>query len=312
MSSAARDFAERVASSFGTTPRRHGREFRAPCPVHEADGSNHTPSFAVWDKPGGGVAWKCMTGCASNAIRSALKARGVPVSSGAAVSIEELYAQRHSAEGRRLDQLQKAADIVLGNSAFASLDTPAHTYLQSRGLGEWCRLPTIRAAFDPGTKSAALAAVICDLSSLRRPQLRTLGVSMLYLNNDGTPKMVGGKKFRSILGTSKGFGVPLVDGGSDTLVVGEGVESTLAAMTLLGRLQGCAVLSAANLPFLIVPEWVRRVTIAADNDAAGIKGAEALYAGMRAVGVACEIVKWGDAGSGWDACDELKKRKNEL
>jgi hypothetical protein len=51
------------------------------------------------------------------------------------------------------------------------------------------------------------------------------------------------------------------------LVVGEGIETVLSAMILWGAKAGAATLGTAGLQSLVLPECVRRVVIAADNDA---------------------------------------------
>jgi hypothetical protein len=59
---------------------------------------------------------------------------------------------------------------------------------------------------------------------------------------------------------------------------------------------------------LVVPEWIEEVVIAADADKAGCDGAASLMASLVEVGVRCSIEGWGEAGSGFDAADELKRR----
>ncbi len=60
------------------------------------------------------------------------------------------------------------------------------------------------------------------------------------------------------------------------IVVGEGVVTTLSAMTIFG-LPGRALLGARNLPNLVVPEGVDEITIAADRGSAGEGAARRLH-----------------------------------
>jgi putative DNA primase/helicase len=60
------------------------------------------------------------------------------------------------------------------------------------------------------------------------------------------------------------------------LVIGEGVETVLSAMQISG-LPGWAALGTAGVQNLVLPDWVKRVIIAADNDAHGA-GQRAAYA----------------------------------
>jgi hypothetical protein len=50
------------------------------------------------------------------------------------------------------------------------------------------------------------------------------------------------------------------------LVVGEGIETTLSAMILLGATAGVATLGTEGLKALVLPQAARKVVIAADND----------------------------------------------
>ena len=87
----------------------------------------------------------------------------------------------------------------------------------------------------------------------------------------------------------KGCAVWLAPAAS-TLLVGEGIESTASAMKLLG-LPAWAALSAPNLRHIELPELVRRVVIAADNDSPGIAAANAAADRFRREGRAVLIVK---------------------
>jgi hypothetical protein len=84
----------------------------------------------------------------------------------------------------------------------------------------------------------------------------------------------------------------------------------LAGMELLDVSFGVAVLSASNMPFLAVPEWVSEVTIAADNDRPGIEAAWQLKGELIPFEIDAQVEMWGASGSGWDAADELMKRRS--
>lgn len=308
-SNAAQDFAERVAATYGERPHHHGRELRVRCPCHEAEGF-HKPSLAIWLGGDGHPKLKCMTGCPREAVRAALRARGVPVSGPAAISVEDAFAARQAREARRVEQLTIARDIILKSRGVLEHD-PAARYLKARHLdvpttGD---MFTLRVGDDPVHKSCpALIGVICDLSTIKDGHAQATGMQSLSLMQDGTPRLgPDGKKFRSIMGTQSGFAVPLGKPGPN-LVVGEGIESTLAAMKLLDIGFGAAVLSASNMAPLVIPEWVRKIVIAADNDPAGIAAAQALQKSVKGL-VLINYFVWGAAGSGWDAADEWAKKQ---
>jgi hypothetical protein len=63
---------------------------------------------------------------------------------------------------------------------------------------------------------------------------------------------------------------------SDILAAGEGVETMLALKSVLPLLPMVAGLSANHLAALELPPALRRLYVARDNDAAGIKAAERL------------------------------------
>ena len=65
-----------------------------------------------------------------------------------------------------------------------------------------------------------------------------------------------------------------------TQLIGEGIESTLSAMQMF-HLPGWAALSAGGVEALYLPPKIRKVVIAADNDANGVGQRAALSARNR-------------------------------
>lgn len=307
----AEELATRLASTYEATPRRVGQEYRVFCPVHEADGGDHKPSLAIWDRGNNRVAWKCMTGCDKSAVRAGIVARGVSLPSAGPQTTEQMMANAAANERRRLESLTKAWEAY--NTSFdVKAGDVVDTYLRSRAI-DITKIPsmgTIRCSPDTNT----MVGLIVDLTTLTDATPKAKGVMTLALNADGTPwKDPEGRKLRSIAGTQKGFGVPFGVPGPH-LVVAEGVESMLAAMILLNIPFGVATLSAANMPPLAIPEWVRRVTIAQDQDAPGIAAGYALRDTLNLCGVPARARNWG-AGEGvpegWDANDQLMKNQRE-
>lgn len=327
MSSAAQDFADKIAASFGEKPRHHGRELRVRCPLHEAEGS-HKPSLAIWDRGAGRTGMKCMTGCAGAAVRQALQARGVAVTRGGPVSPEAQLAARQANEERRIQSLasaraalSQARPVIKGDAVDLYLSSrqlkvplfdAVDGFLAARGFS-LRDLDTILCGPDPVyAGGVAMICPILDLTTLTKPHPRATGTQSLSLLPDGAPRLDAktGKKFRSIVGTMQGYGVPFGTPGP-CLVVAEGVETMLAAMRLLDIPFGVATLSASNMSALAVPEYVTEVVIAVDNDDAGQSAAATLRGSLRASGWRCHTEMWGDNGSGWDAADEWTKRNTE-
>lgn len=314
---AAEKLAVEIADKQGRRPHKVGRDWRVLCPHHEMDGGNHKPSFAIWATGENTYATKCMTGCDSSDVWRDLRALGIVRSQkGGSTALDRLKSAQ-AREVHRVEQLQKVQEVltearILGDER----DDVVEAYLDSRLLwplpwsleATWSPMPTLLDAHDPVWSGRALCGVICDMTTLLEPLPKAVGLQLLSLHDDGTPRLVQGtgKKFRSIVGGQKNFGVPYGVPG-ERLVVAEGIESMLAAMKLLDIPFGVATLASTNMPFLQVPEYVREVVIAADNDAPGMEAAASLMNDLGHVGMRCRIERWGEPNSGFDAADELMR-----
>lgn len=89
----------------------------------------------------------------------------------------------------------------------------------------------------------------------------------IWLDRDGCRKAPVGDPRRS-LGSQLGGGVRLGLIG-DVLAVGEGIETMLSLRSALPRMPVLAGLSANHLAALELPEGVRRLYVARDNDPEG-------------------------------------------
>ena len=114
-----------------------------------------------------------------------------------------------------------------------------------------------------------------------------LGVQRTYLDSTGAGK-ANVEPARASLGSLGGGAVRLAEPEHGRLVVGEGIESTAAAMALFD-LPGWAALGTPGLRAIELPGHVRGVVIAADRDAAGLQTAAALARRLDAEGRAVEI-----------------------
>lgn len=223
-------------------------------------------------------------------------------------------AARQATEAKRREQLTRAVEC-LESAHLVSHTSPTGLYLRSRAIDPvWFNVygsvfaPKILDGRDPVHDGPAMLGTILDLTTLKQEKPRLTGVMSLSLNDDGTPRLgPDGKKFRSISGTMTGFGVPFGAPGPH-LLVAEGVETMLSGMILLNIPFGVAVLNAPNMANLCIPEWVRKVTIAADNDEPGWNAARALMRVADGFGLRTEISSWGKEGSGWDANDALLEK----
>ena len=152
--------------------------------------------------------------------------------------------------------------------------TIAQTYLHIRGVGHVAGAPCLR--FHPALSHPhAPGRYPCFVAGVQDVRGGFLGVQRTYLTADG-----GGKAdvepTRASLGSLGGGAVRLAEPEPGrALLVGEGIESTAAAMVLFG-LPGWATLGTAGLRNVELPEDVREVLIAADRDAGGLRAAAAL------------------------------------
>lgn len=109
---------------------------------------------------------------------------------------------------------------------------------------------------------------------------------------------------RKTWGQVRGGALRLAEAGT-TLVVGEGIESTLSAMQIFEQ-PGWAALSAGNLEYVMLPEQVRSIVIVADRDQPGLAAAHRAKNRWRAEGRAVQILAPREQGH--DANDVLQER----
>ena len=132
-----------------------------------------------------------------------------------------------------------------------------------------------------------------------------MGIHRTYLRADGTSK-ADIDPARLSLGPIGGGAVRLVEPAGDALLIGEGIETTAAAVKVLGWRGGAwAALSTSGMGKMVLPASVRRVLIAADRDVegAGQKAAAQLTERLRAEGRRVRIFV--PETIGHDFCDEL-------
>ncbi|MBB57244.1 MAG: virulence-associated protein E [Rhodospirillaceae bacterium] len=244
-----------------------GNGWMACCPAHD----DRTPSLKIIDTEDGGVAVHCFGGCEWQMVLDALKARGLMSGDASKVDHKEI-------ERRRADRARKNAEDIkcrinrakkIWAESVPVTGTIGETYLHSRRLsGPWPATLRFNASlfYQPGLILPGLVAPVT-----RWPDRHLCGVHRTYLRLDGTGK-AGVASPRKALGVLHAAAIRLAPA-SEHLVVGEGIESVLSAMEATG-LPGWAAVSAGGLERLALPDGVRQVTIAADNDPTGIKAAE--------------------------------------
>lgn len=157
--------------------------------------------------------------------------------------------------------------------------TAAEAYLRRRAItpgllqSEALRFhPRMTSLEDRARRPALVAAITNDQGALQ-------GVQVTLLSAHGAAKAALATP-RRVIGRLLGGAVRIADA-HDELAIGEGVETMLSASVVFGA-PAWAALSADNLGRIAVTLPLERLIIAADNDDAGARAAEALRARMSA------------------------------
>ena len=146
--------------------------------------------------------------------------------------------------------------------------TLAEKYIAARRVGHVASVPALR--FHPALshptaprRFPALVAGVQDADG------GFLGIQRTYLRTDGSDK-ADVDPVRASLGNIRGGAVRLGEPVDGRLLLGEGIETTAAAVLVLDwNGSGWAALSTSGLKTVELPEHVRDVLIAADRDAKG-------------------------------------------
>jgi putative DNA primase/helicase len=253
--------AEAIAKALGG--HRAGATWMARCPVHD----DRAPSLSITSGKDGKVLVRCHAGCEQRDLIAALHERGLWKTTGRASGIARNHRYRIAKEPDALKRSEAALAIWQGSQAVEG--TPVATYLRSRGL-DLPASPALR--FHAGLKHPsggswpAMVALV-TLGGTGWP----IAVHRTYLDRDG-----GGKApvnpAKMMLGPCRG-GVVRLGAPGDVLMVGEGIETCLAAMQATGN-AAWAALSTSGLRSLDLPRDVNDVIVLADGDEPGEAAAQ--------------------------------------
>ena len=164
--------------------------------------------------------------------------------------------------------------------------TIAERYLHARGVGHVAVAPSLR--FSPAlTHPQAPGRFPCLVAGVQDAHGGFLAGHRIYLDRSGAGK-ANVEPARASLGSTAGGAVRLGEPEHGRLLVGEGIESTAAAMVLFD-LPGFAAIGTGGLRAIELPEHVIDVVIAADRDAGGLQAAAALARRLEAEGRDVEI-----------------------
>jgi putative DNA primase/helicase len=253
--------------------RRSGGWWRCKCPVHESRGL----TLALRDGEFGLVV-KCFAGCSRLDLITELRRRGLLAGdvggNGARPDPAEIERRREADARDRERRVTLARDIIA--SATSASGTVAERYLKARvpglvNLPQAVRyLPTTSpyARHPSGGRRPVMVAVV------EHVEHGIVGAHRTWLAIDGSVKAALDPP-RLSNGAIGGGAVRLAPA-AEKLLVGEGLETCLAAMVATG-LPAWAALSTAGLCALTLPSLVREIVILADHDQNGA-GERAAYA----------------------------------
>jgi putative DNA primase/helicase len=255
--------AEAVAKALGG--RKAGAVWMARCPAHD----DRAPSLAIADAKNGKVLVRCHAGCDQRDVIAALHARGAWPDTGRGTRQFLRKAGRQPAKPV-CDALRRTeAALAIWRASRPAEGTPVETYLRSRGLTIPVP-PSLR--FQAGLKHPsggvwpAMVALVTD-GGAGNP----IGIHRTFLDRDGNRKAPI-EPAKMMLGPCRGGTVRLAQPG-EALMVGEGIETCLAAMQATAQ-AAWAALSTSGLRNLDLPREVRDVIVLADGDDPGEAAAQ--------------------------------------
>ena len=251
--------AESIAKGLGG--RKVGGCWMASCPSH----LDHKPSLSINDGDDGKVLVHCHKDCSQESVIAALRRRGLWTEQGQATRpARTTIAVATAAAEPCEDNHRIKSALKIWQSAKPAQGTAVEKYLASRALN----LPWLKAIrFHPGLKhqSGDVWPTMVGLVT-RGADSKPLAVHRTFLARDGSGKAPVDPQ-KMMLGPCRGGAVRLAPAG-DLLMVGEGIETCLAAMRASGH-PAWAALSTSGLLALELPENVRNVIVLADGDEAG-------------------------------------------
>lgn len=239
--------------------RKAGAGWTAPCPAHE----DSTPSLAIREEDGK-VLVRCHAGCAQDRVIAMLRQRGLWAESALPLSSRGRSPERIDRRPDQDEARRSAAALAIWQLAIPGSGTIVETYLAARGLT--LPLPS-SLRFHRGLRHTsggiwpAMVALVTDGADGT-----AIAIHRTFFERDGSGKAPV-EPAKMMLGPCRGGVVRLADPG-EVLMVGEGLETCIAAMQATGR-PAWAALSTSGLRGLDLPDPVRDVIVLADGDKPG-------------------------------------------
>jgi putative DNA primase/helicase len=245
--------ASAIAATLGGA-YRSGAWWRCRCPAHGSRGA----TLALRDG-GRGLIAKCYAGCEPRDVLAELRRRGL-IDGDFLASPSGPIPRGIDPAGDRARRIEAARCIW--DAARDARGSLVATYLAGRGIiidlpPSLRYAPALRRL--DGTSGPATIARIDSLDA------ELIGISRTWLDRDAAG--IWRRRDRAMLGRAAGGAVRLAPA-AETLLIGEGIETCLAAMQATAQ-PAWAALSTAGLVTLALPPISQEIVILADHDRSG-------------------------------------------
>ena len=255
--------AETIAKALGG--RKTGAGWTARCPAHD----DHEPSLSIRAGDVGKVLVRCHAGCDQKQVIAALRSRGLWSEGGRRHTGKSSLTTAASKQPDQDDAKRIETAAAIWRATIPAIGTLVQSYLLSRGLHlpppPILRLHGVLRHPSGGIWPAMVALVT------RGTDDAPLAIHRTFLAHDGAGKAPVDPQ-KMMLGPCRGGAVRLA-APADVLMVGEGIETCLAAMQATGY-PAWAALSTSGLLTLDLPNEVRDVIVLADGDDPGETAAQ--------------------------------------
>jgi putative DNA primase/helicase len=255
--------AEAIVKALGG--RKAGGSWTARCPAHD----DRSPSLSIRDADDNKVLVHCHAGCDQERVIAALRGRGLWGENARRAARHARHRAPIERKPDNDDAIRSQAALAIWQSAKPAPGTPVETYLASRGI---CVPTSDVLRFHAGLKHPssglwpAMVALVANGASGT-----PIAIHRTFLARNSVEKAPVDPQ-KMMFGPCRGGAVRLADP-SDVLMVGEGIETCLAAMLASGH-PAWAALSTSGLRGLDLPKDVREVIVLADGDEAGEAAAQ--------------------------------------
>jgi putative DNA primase/helicase len=252
--------------------RKAGAGWSAQCPTHE----DRRNSLSIRSGTDGRILFTCFADCEKRHILTALDlewsdvqpASFAPIPGKPRAGRLTLVAKR--AHAVHDDPRRTETALRIWRDAEPAAGTIVERYLRARGID--IGVPsTLR--YRPGLKHASGGSWPAMVALVTRgADDEAIAIHRTFLSRHGGQKAPVEPQ-KMMLGPCRGGAVRLAPVTIEPLMVGEGIETCLAAMQATGR-PAWAALSTSGLRALDLPPKVREIIILADGDDAGATAAE--------------------------------------